>query len=42
MKKLILTLAASVVVMGSVLYFKSTTLTERNDTVEYSNGAGVW
>ena len=42
MKKLILTLAASVVVMGSVLYFKSTTPTKRNNTVEYSKGAGVW
>ena len=42
MKKLILTLAASVVVMGSVLYFKSTTPTKRNNTVEYSKDAGVW
>ena len=42
MKKLIFIFAMSVVILGTVWYFKSTTPAERNDTVQYSKGAGVW
>lgn len=42
MKKLILIFAMSVVILGTVWYFRSTTPTERNDTVIYNKGAGVW
>ena len=42
MKKLILIFAMSVVILGTVWYFKSTTPAERNDTVQYNKGAGVW
>ena len=42
MKKLILIFAVSVVILGTVWYFKSTTPAERNDTVQYNKGAGVW
>ena len=42
MNKLLIILAILIVIMGLVWYFKSTVPAERNDSVTYNKGAGVW
>ncbi len=42
MNKLLIILSTLIVIMGLVWYFKSTIPAERNDSVTYNKGAGVW